>query len=860
MCIDRVRRKLFLECAIELRHRVDESVKTTARLECMSASTQELERKNASHRAELAADKRLNHVIKGRCGSAISAVETFNQLVGPYLKMELPNELSDLLVAPLTHLREAIEWCHRRQFLVQLEEMTYVSRHTPVDINQILETSLSNSGTLYSNIDDPIALDETALKICLDEVISNALKYRRARSSLRMEARFAEGMLYVAVENENPAEFVMLTPEECKRVFQAGYKSHTCSAMSDGLGLDTVLRAINAVGGAVELRQSKQATTVHLSIPATLRMRTQLKEQPTPEHSRRASVRSVVKYAPKETLCSPKLMRRTSLKSCTSSTASPLSSVQSPCGTELVTKDSHAQCRKVSSLVNRSCLTSGSSPCWTNRARGQPQNGSPISPLCRRSLGGEARSTSPSHEPPHLHDCAKLKLPERPPLCIGLTNPNDLSSLFLSALFVDHLQSADSLVMTSSLSGCSEFISRVLGKPDGSGTCYKPVDIVVMSYKLNNVDGRGGYLAGAQMAQKLRALGFRGMLCVLVNDQTDLEVHELCSQPAVDIVIHKSSRVEEVGQSLLERYLSESRTRPAADIARTSACDQLKPTASRCAGTAPTEVKPTLSMARMEDKASRLKALDRIELEGEAPDVHGDAVPNHATVMGRSRNSWKSPIENASAIPGRATRSSSIVTESPSELTVPTCIPTPNDLFPVPSLESSLDVCVANPNANVIPSRKLRVVGLDDERIPRMIQSLFAKHHLKADMDASCMLGETKAEIESFIDVALGLLDAALNPTSAAPADIVMMDENISPPETLGSQLAIKLRRRGFKGIIAILTGASCTHAEQIRKLPAVDFVFDKGFSLSKMAEAILGKIVACPDNTSAPHPAPSSP
>jgi tRNA isopentenyl-2-thiomethyl-A-37 hydroxylase MiaE len=54
-------------------------------------------------------------VIKGRCGSAISAVETFRQLLGPYLKTELPDEMSNLIKAPLSHLREAIEWCHRRQ-------------------------------------------------------------------------------------------------------------------------------------------------------------------------------------------------------------------------------------------------------------------------------------------------------------------------------------------------------------------------------------------------------------------------------------------------------------------------------------------------------------------------------------------------------------------------------------------------------------------------------------------------------------------------------------------------------------------------------------------------------------------------
>jgi hypothetical protein len=180
---------------LELYAAHETSVQAAANLERMAANAQELERKNASNMAEMAADKRLTHVVKGRCGSAISAVETFRQLLGPYLKSELPEEMSNLISAPLVHLREAIEWCHRRQVFVQLEEGTYVSRHIPVHIDSLLEASLANSGTVSSYVAEPLALDVTVLKIALDEVISNALKYRRQCTPLNIVARYSDGMV-----------------------------------------------------------------------------------------------------------------------------------------------------------------------------------------------------------------------------------------------------------------------------------------------------------------------------------------------------------------------------------------------------------------------------------------------------------------------------------------------------------------------------------------------------------------------------------------------------------------------------------------------------------------------------------------
>lgn len=67
------------------------------------------------HRAEISAEQRLNHVIKGRCGSAISAIGLYRSMLTPKVKRGIPDGADQLLLDTMTHLQEAIEWCHRRQ-------------------------------------------------------------------------------------------------------------------------------------------------------------------------------------------------------------------------------------------------------------------------------------------------------------------------------------------------------------------------------------------------------------------------------------------------------------------------------------------------------------------------------------------------------------------------------------------------------------------------------------------------------------------------------------------------------------------------------------------------------------------------
>ena len=884
--VDHVRRKLFCDLARELHQTSDHVARAQQRIERMQADAAELERKNASHCAELQADKRLNHVIKGRCGSAISAVETFNQLLGPYLKADLPEEMANLLVAPLAHLREAIEWCHRRQVFVQIEEMTYVSRHTPVEINPLLEARLAASGSLFSNVDEPLALDETVLKICLDEVISNALKYRRMNTPVRMEARFADGMLHVAVQNANPADCIPLSPEECERVMLPGHKAHTCSALSDGLGLDSVSCAVRAAGGSAWLEQNAECTTFQLKLPATVRKRANLGCEATPEETLSVSRRSVVQYASQDAANS---LRRTS------SGFSCVASIWPGTGPTLDASE------QMPSPMTR---TSSSAPTRASSAV-------VFSPYCG-PVGHETRS---GRLPSDLESCTLKTLSVPSPKCVGLID-DEIKSVFLSFLFSDRLKASQSAVLAATPSECREFVDKVMSKPDEHGRRHDLIDIVAMSYVLRPGDRVAAPLLGVQMALRLRAHGYRGLICILVDQQTELQIEELCMQTYVDIVVPKSALVQDVGERLLSRHemkvqplcmapytlhytatameskavMQEKRNRIASLSRRGSAkgADLLAhlshresdtaddaervPQLSRHASGRGAELFGCLSRRASSRGAELLAHLSRsASLRGdELVASLGPSASSPASELSEHRNpdNGRRDSINVGLIAGQEMAGGGDNCPScpqpdvagdpplhggppsPKEAAVLPCAeaahPPSLDMSslaapgPFPSIEA-----VDELEAEFVPAPALRVVGLDDEKIPRMIQGMFMRHQLGADMRTSCVLGETKEEVLAFVDVAMGILNSDLTPNlgEQRQADVVILDENIVPPQILGSIVATQLRSRGFTGIVVILTGASSSNVKAIQAIESVDLAFEKGTPLSKMATAILMKL-----------------
>jgi hypothetical protein len=382
------------------------------------------------------------------------------------------------------------------------------------------------------------------------------------------------------------------------------------------------------------------------------------------------------------------------------------------------------------------------------------------------------------------------------------------------------------MVLSATPSECRGFLDLVLGNRDGKGGWHPPADIVVISHTLFNTDMSGRSLPGARIARRLRAHGFVGLVCIMTSDQTSLEIDEAWNHPAVDLVIQSDSLVEVVCARLLQLHMANRR--PARRF---------------------THVRAEADLAEAQEAPSDA---GQVEAVAQAPNLSG---------LSRTNSKWDSPMK-----PPRVSPRSGGQPTTPLSPDGPTAAEQagaqPTGPLEGQAGETSLEegpgaAEVKGPNAAgegvsreaasregaspVEAPRTLRVCTLDDESIPRMIQTLFIKHHLHASLTESCTLGANEEEMHAFVDVALGKLNADLTPNQAThrQADIVVLDENIQPPQIMGSLVAGELRDRGFAGVIAILTGASASGTEEIRALPAVDLVFDKGHSLSKMAEEV---------------------
>lgn len=825
----------------------------------------------ASHRARLAADRRLHHVVQGGCGSAISALMSLRQLLDPYLKQELPFDIEALLVAPISHLQEAIAWCHRRQVFVQLEERVYISQHTPVNLNKLLD-SVSASGTVFSEDDAPLALDETVLRIALDEIVANALKYRKDDTPIRMFAHYTAGMLRLEVQNINPDGFMPLTAEECRRVFDSEFKMRHCSAMSDGLGLDSVALAVNAAGGSVSLESSSEATLVRISLPATLCHTQPAEQSSSPDRS--ASAPSGVRAWIGQHTYPPALHPG---KKSTVKRSSPLK---------------HAD---------------GERTGWQRRACiGQSISLSQL----RQPLAGFGEK---------VERCGseKRSLDSPLPHCIGLSDAGNHAAI--AALFSDCLKAKrDVCVLQATQQELSSFVDKVIDR----------VDIVVVSHVISVVDGPEGPLLGTDVAQRLRGRGYLGVICIFGSEMTDDEREDISAHPAVDLLIQQSQSMEGASNAInryhaLRSGLSGTRSAEfgAAD---TEECVQEDRDwrANASLGGSPFDITERMSALELvtargrisveKDNAHRPHSSRPVKLTSfvrPRPPPPGGNMPRinpsnllHAKCQPVSRSPTvssgrpvpracttrpgpmlpfirpKSPLATPDFLDGEGCtwspppyrpepsavpliRPTPLVPTAPLILWAP--LPDQGQTSPLPDFDTpSHTQCKLGSHAADAPTDKpaadmplkplpdpptLRVIGLDDEQIPRMIQAMFIKHHLKADPEVSCALGKTAQEIGAFVDVVLGRLhpDLTINEGVQRHADIVLLDENIAPPNVLGSILATQLAEGGFRGVTVLLTGTSAVHLAQLRSLPHVDLAYEKGFPLQRMAEDIKAILAA---------------
>jgi len=134
-------------------------------------------------------------------------------------------------------------------------------------------------------------------------------------------------------------------------------------------------------------------------------------------------------------------------------------------------------------------------------------------------------------------------------------------------------------------------------------------------------------------------------------------------------------------------------------------------------------------------------------------------------------------------------------------------------------------------------------LGLDANWSGRATHALVFEHCLGADMARSRSLGGRAGDADAFVDAALGRLDAGLRPVEGGArrhADVVLLSQRLAAPAALGAaptggDVAARLARLGFRGVVCLLTALDGAALEAARSLPGVDLVLSKGAPRGEM-------------------------
>mmetsp|Transcript_46448 Transcript_46448/g.121920 ORF Transcript_46448/g.121920 Transcript_46448/m.121920 type:complete len:479 (+) Transcript_46448:1590-3026(+) len=207
-----------------------------------------------------------------------------------------------------TELEAVMDWVHRREVFVQLSSQTYSSRCSPCDVrHEISKVHFGEGMAIHFHCDEVLLMDKNVLNVVIEEGLSNASKYRAPGSvievnvSMELEPatdgmpslgddhdcidlsknegqgthgskarRGPQQILILEIRNQNPPHGQPLSTEDCRRVFEPGYKAHAMSAHSDGIGLDSVAQACAAAGGRAYLSTSTEEDRTYTTFHAHL--------------------------------------------------------------------------------------------------------------------------------------------------------------------------------------------------------------------------------------------------------------------------------------------------------------------------------------------------------------------------------------------------------------------------------------------------------------------------------------------------------------------------------------------------------------------------------------------------------------
>ena len=465
------------------------------------------------------ADSRLNHVVKGLCGGANGLLESLQ--VALKLGGSRVTANSDRLLQQVRDmLADASDWCHKRQIFVSLEARTYQSNRVECALSDMLNRLV---GPVESPVESIVAarVDVSVLILSLQEALSNARKYRRPASKIRVHAELVDDQtLHVTIDSLNQKTLRRMSDEECKHAFAAGSKLSGSTYMSDGIGLDSVAAAVAAAHGRAWLSTSSEPDGDHTIFHVTL---------------------------PAEACPAP-----TPTTSCNSSDTSEGSAG------ELI---AHVADRaEGASVHDRSDVTT-----VRERQRGGTC-GSSAGVGGSSSEGGIDGDAEGGGDAGHIGASGGAKAAGGGLCCFGVDDCPFLRAMHL--VMFETFMGADLTVSRSvgaTLEEALAFVDIALGRLDA--TTLKPnppphvhADVVVIDQNLfyKSETGEDHAFLGSDLAARLHEGGFTGVACILSGSSWD-EIETLSVMPGVDIAYEKSASLNVIG-SRIRAKLEEKRS------------------------------------------------------------------------------------------------------------------------------------------------------------------------------------------------------------------------------------------------------------------------------------------------------------
>jgi len=430
-------------------------------------------------------------LIKGRCAAACIVAEEARGCLGAAAYEDIRRLLTELS----TQLGQTVQWVHRRELFLQMQQGTYHSCASVVEVNSLLKQLVASQFAndkveISGDLSCTLSLDCAMLLLALEEGLSNALKFCAPAVTIQLHVALEEpsspsthnvkgdsSAFHIRISNQLSAGNSPLSEVECEEVFKRGVrKPAALAALSSGVGLATARQTARAAGGHAWLTMETRPLCAPSAAAAA---------RPSPDELANGAVQHFATF--------------------------------------------HVR------LPATAVETHAASPASTPVLPNEP-------------------TSEPASEPPTAKSCGGVTLKGLKVLAV---DDDELMGLVLTSalqkLGADMAQSRV-LGVNACEQGC--IVDVALGRRDPAllepcrGQPLPPADIVVLDQHID-CDGRQSKL-GTDVAAELRQQGFDGL--IMLHSASSPEEQDLTEHPAIDGTIAKGVPLTKFARDVLTAY------------------------------------------------------------------------------------------------------------------------------------------------------------------------------------------------------------------------------------------------------------------------------------------------------------------